>query len=80
MRTLLFSLSFALTLSGCSQSVLGARFTCLQWKTQGQMFSTLESCQKCVQSQGAESLEQIQGCALGMDAMTLIDLSDASPP
>lgn len=68
----------ALLLSGCASTALGARFSCLQWKTQGQMFSTLDSCVKCVQGHGAASLEEIQGCALGMDASALFELSQPS--
>ena len=61
-------------LSGCSTTTLGARFTCLEWKAQGLMFSTLDSCTKCVQAHGTASIEQVQGWALGMDASVLMNL------
>ena len=68
-------ISLILCLVACSTTALGARFTCLQWKTQGLMFSTLDSCQKCVEAHGAANLDQIQGCALGLDASSLIEMS-----
>ncbi len=71
---MLVAASLALGVGGCSTSALGARFTCLQWKAQAQMFSTLESCQRCVEAHGAESLDLIQGCALGLDASDLMSL------
>lgn len=70
-------LMLLLALTACSSSALGARFTCLEWKAQGMMFSTLDSCSKCVQAHGPASLEQVQGCALGMDASVLLDLPNS---
>jgi hypothetical protein len=76
---ILILLGVLAALSGCTSTPLGARFTCLQLKAQGQMFSTLESCQRCVEAHGAANLDQLQGCALGMDASSLIELGSAAP-
>jgi hypothetical protein len=61
-------------LSACAQAA--STFRCRQLQATGQMFSTIDSCRKCVESLGDTQVEAIQGCALGLDAGMLIDLGN----
>ena len=58
-------------LSGCA--FLNAESKCEQWKSEGLMYSTIDACSKCVRSLGSTNYEAVSGCAVGMDAATLLD-------
>jgi hypothetical protein len=64
-----FFLVFVLLAAGCS---LTHRSKCEEWKENGQIYSTIDSCVQCMDSLGSGSLDIVKGCALGLDAATLM--------
>lgn len=65
--------------SGC---VLTSHYHCRKWQNQGLMVSTLDSCKRCVDQFGSGNFDLIRGCAVGMDAATLLEaqrLQTAAP-
>jgi len=70
-QALLITLSaLILTLTSCSSAGFFSTSStiCKKWQTDGIMMSTLDSCKTCVDEFGANNPQQIQGCALGLDA------------
>lgn len=67
MRKIIFLL-VVISVSGCS---LASSVQCKKWRREGLLFSTLESCQKCIDAVGS-NVDAVRGCAMGMDAATLI--------
>ena len=57
-----------LAASGCSV----AEHQCKQWRMDGLMYSSIESCTSCYQQYPMPQLEIVAGCALGLDAAQLI--------
>ena len=60
--------SCVVLLSACSAS----RMTCESWRENGQVLSTLDSCQQCLKTLGTKDPQVISGCALGLDAAALL--------
>lgn len=58
----------AITVCGCS---LAAESQCRSWQRDGQLHSTLAACERCY-GQFGENLDAVRGCAIGVDAATLI--------
>lgn len=54
--------------AGCS---ISAESTCRDWQKSGAMVSTLSACTRCYDQFG-ENLDAVRGCAVGVDAATLI--------
>lgn len=74
MRYLVITL-LALAATACS-SLSPAGMQCRSWQARGLIFSTLDSCIKCVENLGSATPESVQGCAVGLDAGALIDSAD----
>jgi len=68
---ILFILAVLTVVSACST----ARKQCEVWQREGFMFSTPESCVKCIKRLGWVDRDAIRGCALGMDAADLTTLN-----
>lgn len=62
-------LVIAATFSGCSFTP--KRMQCASWRDQGLIYSTVESCEKCIDAVG-RNVDAVRGCAMGMDAATLM--------
>src|SRR5262249_43122432 len=62
-------LAVAGAVSGCS---LQREYQCRQWQREGLVVSTLSACMECVDQFGSNP-ESVQGCAVGMDAASLIE-------
>jgi hypothetical protein len=58
--------------SGCS----AAKNQCKEWRDQGLIYSTLESCSACYEQYGSPQPDVVAGCALGLDAAQLIQQSN----
>lgn len=67
MRLLLILLFLAS--GGCSSTADGY---CRSLQNSGQMYATIDSCKKCVRQLGRAEPALIQGCAMGMDAGSLL--------
>ncbi len=63
----------SLTLGACSASYA----KCLSMRASGEMFSSLDACQRCVDQNGSGNLDVVRGCAIGVDAAAL--LTETSP-
>ena len=57
--------------AGCSE----AASQCQEWRDDGAIFSTIDSCTACYERFGPHQLDAITGCALGLDAAQLVDSS-----
>lgn len=58
-----------LFLSSCS---VGYELRCRQFQNDGLVQGTIGSCVQCVQQFGSGNPEMINGCALGLDAASLV--------
>jgi hypothetical protein len=58
-----------LTLFGCS---LQRRSICNRWMSEGDFYSTMDSCEQCVAQLGSGSKDAVKGCAMGVDATGLL--------
>ncbi len=56
---------------GCSLLSSSGR-QCRMWQSNGTVVSTLDSCVKCVDQLG-ENPDAVRGCAVGLDAASLIN-------
>lgn len=72
--SLIFCLSAVICLSGCIAISPAAR-QCRAWQSEGQMYSTLDACKKCVEQLG-ENIDAVRGCAVGVDAATVMSITN----
>ena len=65
---LVLALVGSFSAAGCSV----AEHQCKEWRMDGLMYSSIESCTACYQQYPMPQLEIVAGCALGLDAAQLI--------
>lgn len=65
-----------LLLTGCAFSEWQQ---CRRWQLTGTVISSVDSCMQCVKQFGPESPDTVRGCAVGLDAVRVIDVLDARP-
>ena len=65
------AMGLGLVLGGITGCSISAESTCRDWQRSGAMMSTLSSCTRCYDQFG-ENLDAVRGCAVGVDAATLI--------
>jgi hypothetical protein len=64
-------LILVILLSSCS-AMSSATQQCKQWRSEGEFMGTLRSCSQCSENMGNENKEAIRGCALAMDANSML--------
>ena len=64
----------ATVMPGCS----AASIQCREWRSQGLMYSTIDSCAQCYEQFGKPERDVVAGCAVGLDAAKLINQSQGT--
>lgn len=59
-------------LSAMSSCVSPASTACRNWMKDGDFYSTMDSCRKCVDTLGTNNKDAVKGCAMGLDASSLM--------
>ncbi len=76
-NVLMIAACVACGVTGCSLLSESGR-QCRMWQSSGTVVSTLDSCVKCVDQLGANP-DAVRGCAVGLDAASLINAGRAAP-